>query len=299
MVVRLLVTGVEGQVARSFVERAASHGDFAISCIGRPELDLSKPETIERAVLSTTPDIVIGAAAYTAVDRAEEEPSVAMCVNGEAAGLLARASRVCGARMIHVSTDYVYDGRKSSPYVEGDPANPQNAYGRSKHEGEERVLAELPEAMIIRTSWVYSPFGRNFVKTMLEFARTRDLLRIVDDQNGNPTSALDLADAILSIVAAWRDKPDAGLSEIYHCAGTGETTWCGFAKYVLEVSRAQGGPFAEVAGIATRDWPTKAVRPANSRLDCHKLARDFSWRAPNWHASADVVVRRLLAAPKI
>lgn len=298
MTVRILLTGVHGQLARSMAERADASREFGVACIGRPELDLERPETIERTVRDHQPDVIIGAAAYTAVDRAEDEPDLAMRLNGEAPGWLARAACTNGARFLQISTDYVFDGRKTSPYVESDPAAPQSAYGRTKLEGERRVLAEMPEAVILRTSWVYSPFGRNFVKTMLELAETRDRLTVVDDQHGNPTSALDLADACLAIIQTWRDAPTVGLGEIYHCAGSGETTWCGLACHTLGASRKYGGPFAEVTGITTKDWPTKAPRPANSRLDCTKLGRDFAWRAPDWRDSTEFVVHRLLNGSK-
>jgi dTDP-4-dehydrorhamnose reductase len=266
--------------------------------VGRPALDLSKPGTIERAVRERAPDIVVSAAAYTAVDRAEDEPDVAMRINGEAAGILAQTVRASGARLIHISTDYVYGGSKNGPYVETDPVDPQNAYGRSKLEGERRVLTELPQAVILRTSWVYSPFGRNFVKTMLELARTGDRLAVVDDQRGNPTSALDLADAIISMVVTWKSRLNDGLGEIYHCAGSGDATWRDFAEHVFAVSRMNGGPFAEIAGIATSQWPAKAKRASNSRLDCSKFTRDFAWSAPHWRGSVELTVRRLLAAHK-
>jgi dTDP-4-dehydrorhamnose reductase len=210
MTTRLLVTGVQGQLARSIVERAASRDDILVECVGRPELDLEKPETIGSVVRERAPDIVVGAAAYTAVDQAEDEPDIAMGINGEAAGILARATSACGARLIHVSTDYVYDGRKNAPYLETDNVAAQSVYGKSKLEGERRVRAELPEAVILRTSWIYSPFGGNFVKTMLHLARTRDRLSVVDDQHGNPTSALDLADAVLAVAKKWKSRPNAG-----------------------------------------------------------------------------------------
>jgi len=298
MAISMLVTGVEGQLARSLAERAAPRKDIVLACVGRPVLDLEKPETIERAVRQRAPDIIVSAAAYTAVDRAEDALDVAMRVNGEAPGILAHAARASAARLIQISTDYVYDGRKNATYLESDKVTPQNVYGKSKLEGERRVRAEMPEAIILRTSWVFSPFGRNFVKSMIELARTRDRLMVVDDQHGNPTSALDLAEAILAIVRTWQRRGGVGLGEIYHCAGTGHTTWCGLAEHTLNASRALGGPFAQVAGVATSEWPTKAVRPANSRLDCSKFVRDFSWRTPDWHGSVALVVRRLLGASK-
>ncbi len=289
---RILVTGVEGQLARGLSERASG---VEVIRVGRPELDLEVADTIERTVRAIAPDVVVSAAAFTAVDRAEDEPERAMRVNGQAPGVLARAARTAGARIIHVSTDYVYDGTKADPYVETDPVRPCSVYGRTKLEGEERVRAAHPEHVVVRTAWVYSPYGSNFVRTMLQLARTRDHLSVVDDQYGNPTCALDLAEAILAILQRWQSEPNAGLGQTYHCAGAGAATWCGLARHTFEASQRSGGPIAKVAAITTRDWPTRALRPANSRLDCRKLEADFGWRAPDWRVSIDAVVRRVLA----
>lgn len=294
---RVLVTGVEGQLARSLAEGAAGCAGAEITRVGRPDLDLERPDTIERTVARVAPEVIVNAAAYTAVDRAEDEPELAWRINAEAPGILARAARIAGARLIHISTDYVYDGCKLGAYVETDPVAPQCVYGRTKLEGEERVRAEHPGHTILRTAWLYSPFGRNFVRTMLDLARTRDTLTVVADQKGSPTSALDLADAILGIVRHWRNDPHGGTGETYHCAGSGDATWFDLARHALATSRAAGGPFAEVTPIASSQWPTRAVRPANSRLDCSKFARDFAWRAPDWRRSVDNVVMRLAAAP--
>ena len=294
MAIRVLVTGREGQLASSLAERAADDADVEIIRVGRPALDLERPETIGRTVREVLPDVVISAAAYTGVDRAEDEPELAMRVNGEAPGILARAARAAGAHLIHISTDYVYDGRKAQPYVESDEVDPHSTYGRSKLEGERRVCAEQPSAVIVRTAWVYSPFGRNFITTMIDLARTRDSVRVVDERQGSPTSALDLADALLAIIHRRRQRPGLGAGECYHCAGTGYASWCDMARHALAASRANNGPFAEVFAISASEWPTKAVRPANSRLDCSKLAHDFAWRAPEWRVSVDAVVRRLV-----
>ena len=294
MAVRILVTGAEGQLARALGERAAARSDIDLIYARRPAFDLEKIETIEPVIRAARPDVVVAAAAYTAVDLAEDEPGRAMRINGDGAGHLAAAARAASAELIHISTDYVYYGGKPTPYVETDPVAPQNAYGRSKLAGELTVRAAHPDAVIIRTAWVYSPFGRNFVKTMLDLARTRDKLAVVDDQRGNPTSAHDIADAILAMVARWQASPTTAAGELYHCAGTGEATWCDVARHVFAASKARGGPFAEVIPIASDDWPTKAVRPANSRLDCAKLAVDFGWQSPAWQLSVDGVVQRLL-----
>jgi dTDP-4-dehydrorhamnose reductase len=295
MTIKVLVTGSEGQLAHSLAERAVRHPDIELLCTSRSRLDLELPQTIEAAVRELAPAVVISAGAYTAVDRAEDEPDLAMRVNRDGPEVLARATRAIGAALIHISTDYVYDGRKNESYVEGDPTGPQSVYGHSKLAGEVLVHAAHPEAVILRTSWIYSPFGRNFVRTMLDLAKSRDRLTVVDDQYGNPTSALDLADALLHMIQRWRADPSIGLGGLYHCSGSGETSWCGLARHVMDISRSQGGPFADVAAIGTDDWPTKARRPANSRLDCNKFARDFSRRLPDWRPSVAEVVSRLLA----
>lgn len=293
---RILVTGVAGQLARSIRERASGASGTEIICMGRPNLDLARPETIEASVRAVNPDVIVNAAAYTAVDNAQDEPELARIVNAISPGVLAATANASGARLIHLSTDYVYDGNKNAPYVENDLTGPSSVYGNTKLEGELAVRAQSHGHLILRTAWVYSPFGKNFVKTMLDLAATRPRLTVVDDQSGNPTSALDLADAVLAIVGHWRHEPETGLGEVYHCAGTGATTWCGLARHTLRRSRELGGPCAEVTGITTSEWPTKATRPANSRLNTDKLARDFGWRSPGWQQSVDVVVRRLLTS---
>ncbi len=292
----ILVTGKHGQLARAMAERAALSSELSVVCLGRPELDLETHGTIGAAIRKIAPDIVVNAAAFTAVDLAEDQPDAAHAINAAAAGYIAAAARAIGAPIIQISTDYIYDGSKTSSYVEADRANPQSVYGRTKLEGEKRVQAENPDHVVLRTAWVYSPFGKNFIKTMLELARTRDTLNVVGDQYGNPTSAIDLADAVLEIIKRWQSAPATGLGQIYHCAGSGETNWCNLARHTFETSRRQGGPYAEVSPILARDWPAKAARPINSRLDCTAFATDFGWRAPEWQRSVDLVVSRLLSA---
>jgi dTDP-4-dehydrorhamnose reductase len=239
--------------------------------------------------------VVVNAAAYTAVDQAEDDPEAAFRINSAAAGQVAAAARLAGARVIQVSTDYVFDGSAEGAYSETAPTAPLGVYGRSKLEGEKAVAKANPDHLILRTAWVYSPFGRNFVKTMLNAAQTRDSLNVVDDQHGNPTSALDIADGILAIVALWSSGSATGLGGVYHLAGTGSTSWCGLARHVFAQARALGLPAAEVSPIRTEDWPTRAARPRNSRLDCSKLESDFGYRAPAWQESVGDTVRRLAA----
>ncbi|RWN63544.1 MAG: dTDP-4-dehydrorhamnose reductase [Mesorhizobium sp.] len=291
---RLVVTGREGQVVSSLVERARTHADIEVVTLGRPELDLAKPETIERALVATRPDLVVSAAAYTAVDQAEDEPDLAFAVNGIGAGHVAAAAARIGAPVIHLSTDYVFDGSGEGAYVEEDEPAPRSVYGASKLAGEQAVAKANPRHLILRTAWVYSPFGRNFVKTMLKLAADRDEIAVVADQWGNPTSALDIADAILHSAVMLHGNRGFVSFGVYHLAGTGETNWSGFARHILDTSQAFGGPHARVGDIATVDYPTKARRPRNSRLSTQKIATAFGWNAPEWQKSTETVVRCLL-----
>lgn len=291
---RLAVTGREGQVAASLIEAARGSDDVEVVAVGRPQLDLAKPETVLAALDAANPDIVVSAAAYTAVDQAEDDKDLAFAVNAVGAGKVAEAAARLGVPVIHLSTDYVFDGAKDVAYVEADPTAPLGVYGASKLAGERAVAAANPRHLILRTAWVYSPFGKNFVKTMLRLAADREELSIVADQWGNPTSALDIADAILHVAAQLGKDTAFG---VYHLAGTGETNWSGFARHVLETSRALGGPHARVRDITTADYPTKARRPANSRLSSAKFAAAFGWTAPDWRQAAELVVARLVRKP--
>jgi dTDP-4-dehydrorhamnose reductase len=285
---RLVVTGREGQVARSLLERACGLGGIEVVAVGRPEMDLTDAGSVRTAILDARPDIVVSAAAYTAVDRAEEEPDLAYAVNAAGAGAVAQAAAAAGAPVIHLSTDYVFSGEADGPYRESDPTGPQSVYGRTKLAGEIAVAAANPRHVILRTAWVYSPFGRNFVKTMLMLAQSRDTVPVVSDQWGSPTSALDIADGILHIAASG--PKDGGRFGIFHLAGTGSTNWSGFAASVFDASRKAGGPHAQVKEIATSDYPTKARRPPNSRLATEKLAAAYGWSAPEWQVSCAKVV---------
>jgi dTDP-4-dehydrorhamnose reductase len=293
--VRVLVTGRQGQLARSLAVRAPRHRGLELVFAARPELDLEWPETIEQAVAAAAPDVVVNCAAYTAVDQAEDEPVRALRVNGVGAGALAAAARRAGARIIQISTDYVFDGLSPLPYGEDDPTGPRTAYGRSKLAGERAVRQETADHLIVRTAWVYSPFGHSFVHTMLSLAASRDDLAVVDDQHGNPTSALDLAEGLFRVLQAWRAGSAVGLGGTYHLVGGGEATWCSFARRIFAVSRARGGPAATVTGVATRDWPARAPRPASSRLSAERFARDFGYRCPPWEDAVVPVVADLLA----
>jgi dTDP-4-dehydrorhamnose reductase len=288
--VKVLVTGRHGQLARSLAERAEARPGIEIFLAGRPELDLETPGSAAAVVRSLAPQAVINAAAYTAVDRAEDEPEGAFRINAEAAGEIAAAAAEVDARIIQVSTDYVFDGRASEPYREEMPTNPLGVYGRSKLQGEELVRLNNADHLIVRTAWVYSPFGSNFLKTMMKLAEMKDEIPVVADQLGSPTSALDLADGLLTVIEAWRTDGKAGLGETYHLAGTGSTSWCGFAEAIFSECRRLGLPSAALRPIATAEWPTRAVRPANSRLDCRKFESHFGFRMPDWkEASARTI----------
>jgi dTDP-4-dehydrorhamnose reductase len=293
---KILVTGRTGQLVTSLVERSLHSGGVEIVALGRPELDLESPAAIAEAVKRIGPDVVINAAAYTAVDTAEDEPERAFAANADGAGAVARAARAAGSRFVQISTDYVFDGTSDRPYREDDPVNPLGVYGRSKLAGEQAVRDEDGDSVVVRTAWVYSPFGRNFLKTMIAASRQRDELSVVADQVGNPSSALDLADGLLALAATWRQSPRNGLGETYHLTGGGEASWHGFAEEILARSARQGGPSARVRPIATDEWPTRAPRPRDSRLDSAKFERDFGYRAPPWQDSTEATVRRVLAA---
>jgi len=292
---RILVTGREGQVVRSLTAVAAGRPGVEIVAVGRPELDLARPETVEPAIRAQRPDVVVSAAAYTAVDQAEDEPDLAFAVNGRGAGEVARVSAALGLPVIHVSTDYVFDGALDRPYREDDPIGPACVYGASKLAGERAVAAANPQHLIVRTAWVYSPFGKNFVKTMLRLAGERDTVSVVADQQGNPTSAFDIADAILAATAGIGRAPRFDRWGLYHLGGSGEASWADFAEEIFRVSRSLGGPAAAVRRIATSDYATRARRPANSRLDSNGFMEVFAYAMPAWKDSVRSVVSALLA----
>jgi len=285
---RVLVVGAQGQVGRGLVERARHSPNIDIVAVGRPQLDLEVPGSGAQAIAEFAPDLVVNAAAYTAVDQAEREPDRAVRINAEGARELAAAANALGAAIIQISTDYIFDGLTAEPYDESAAPNPLNVYGKSKLAGEAQVRAANTRHVIVRTAWVYSPFGRNFVKTMMDAAQVRDVLTVVDDQQGTPSSALDLADALLSMME--RELP---LGETYHIAGTGSTSWCGFAEAIMAECRKLGLPAAEVRPIASADWPTAARRPVNSALNSCRFERDFGYSMPRWEESLPEIVRRL------
>ena len=292
---RIVVTGGPGQLVLSMAERGALAGHEVIA-VGPPHLDLSAPDdvAVHAAIAAANPDAIVNAAVHTAVDKAESERDLAFAINAAGAGAVARAAARLDVPLVHVSTDYVFSGAKVKPYVETDPTGPTGVYGASKLAGEDAVRASGADFAILRTAWVYSPFGANFVKTMLRLAETRDELGVVDDQRGCPTSALDLADVLIAVAANLKARSDLPLRGLFHATGSGEGTWADFAEAIFATSAANGGPSARVNRIATADYPTPAKRPANSRLDCSKLAAVHRVQLPQWRQSVEQVTARLV-----
>jgi len=293
---RILVTGRDGQVVRALLERGRLSADLQIVALGRPQLDLAEPGRIAAALAAERPDLIVSAAAYTAVDQAETEEPLAMLINATAAGAIADSARTLGVPLIHLSTDYVFDGSKAGPYVETDPVAPLGAYGRSKYAGEQAVTAATPDHVILRTAWVYSPFGRNFLKTMLQLATGRDHLRVVDDQIGNPTAALEIAEGILAVARNLLASRDPLLRGTFHMTAAGSASWADFAIEIFACSKTNGGPFAMVERIPSSAYPTPARRPKNSQLDCTRLVQVHGVALPDWRQSMAAIVIRLLEA---
>ena len=291
---KIVVTGREGQIARSLME-AGREADHEIVTLGRPQLDLAaEPSQIHETLRAARPDVIVSAAAYTAVDRAESEPTHAYAVNAKGAQSVARSAHLLGVPLIHLSTDYVFDGAKFDPYFEEDPTDPRTVYGASKLAGEQFVLAAHHDSVILRTAWVFSPFGNNFVRSMLRLAADRDGVGVVDDQHGSPTSALDLSVAILSIADRLHSDPHDSLRGVFHLANSGHASWAGLAEAVFTASHRSGGPVALVRPIRTDDYPTPAPRPANSRLDCHLMSARYGIGLGPWRDALDAVVDRLV-----
>ena len=289
---RIAVTGTAGQVVTSLIERGTVAGHEIIA-IGRPDLDLADPASVVRALEAAGPDAIVSAAAYTAVDKAETESDLAYAVNGAGPGAVAQAAKALGVPLIHISTDYVFDGTLDRPYVESDPTGPTGVYGASKLAGEQAVLDGHDNSAVLRVAWVYSPFGSNFVKTMLRLAADRAELGVVGDQVGNPTSALAIADGIIQVATNMVSDSSPERRGVFHMTAPGEASWADFAQAIFAASAARGGPSASVRSIGTADYPTPATRPANSRLDCGQIARVHGVQLPDWHTSLDDVMDRL------
>jgi dTDP-4-dehydrorhamnose reductase len=287
----LLIVGAKGQLGREIVRETSERGMSAIA-VGREELDITQAETVWRFVGEAAPRAIINCAAYTAVDKAESDSDAAQAINAFGPEYLARAAADLDIPFLHVSTDYVFDGAKSGAYTEDEPVVPLGIYGRSKEEGERRVRDAHPKHIILRTSWVYGVYGNNFLKTMLRLSRERDELRVVADQRGCPTATIDIARALLAAEsAASVGHPQWGT---YHFAGTGVTTWHGFAQEIVSTAARAGGRSVPVIPIETRDYPTAAKRPANSELDSTHFAAMFGYRSPPWQERTREVVETLL-----
>ena len=289
----LLCIGKTGQVATALAERTHALGTPCI-CMGRPDTDLQDRASLERAIDSVRPDFVINAAAYTAVDAAESNRDVAFAINADGA---ARLAELCAARdlpLLHLSTDYVFAGEGGEAYREEDPVAPINIYGASKLAGEAAIKERLHQHIILRTSWVYSPFGTNFVRTMLRLAKDKGTARVVDDQIGSPTSALDIADVILQIAKRVREAADGAPFGTYHYAASGHVSWADVADLIFETYEQRMGCKIELQPIPSSDYPTPAKRPLNSRLETTKIERAFDVKPHDWTERVRTTVNRLI-----
>ncbi|MDW5266814.1 MULTISPECIES: dTDP-4-dehydrorhamnose reductase [Acidobacteriaceae] len=299
----ILITGGAGQVGGQLVKVLAPLGE--VIAPGRAELDLTNIESIRSIIRAARPRWIVNAAAYTAVDKAESEPELAYAINAEAVRILGEEARQIGAVVIHFSTDYVFDGTASNPYVETDATKPLSVYGASKLAGELALTGSGAAHMIFRTSWVYGSQGKNFLLTILKLAREKEALRVVADQHGAPTWSRDLAEMTAHVILRCENASGQNQKQlleafarwegIYHAAGSGETTWHEFAQEAvrLQQKREPEKKFAEIAAISTAEYPTPAHRPANSRLDCSKLQENLGWRMIDWRESLQKVLTEL------
>ncbi len=280
---KILLTGKTGQIGEELNNIVGDLGNLIT--VDKEQLDLSKPNSIEPVILDIKPDIIINPAAYTAVDKAEEEPDLAMTVNAIAPGLLAKAARKVGAGLIHYSTDYVFDGYSEIPYKEEDPPNPLNVYGKTKLAGEKSVAEAGIPFLIIRTGWVYSLHGKNFLRTIKKLAEEKDIIQVIDDQIGAPTWARSVALKTHQILKQclnkkWLETKDPSLSGIFHLTCQGKTSWHGFARKVLNISNASQN--IKLISIPTSDYPAPATRPSNSLLNNEKIQKVFGLDMPHW-----------------
>jgi len=294
---RLLLTGTNGQLGFELRRALAPLGE--VVCMGRADCDLSDEVALRQCVRAVVPDVIVNAAAYTAVDNAESQRESAFAVNARAPGILGEEAAALGAWVVHYSTDYVFDGAKDGYYTETDAPNPQCVYGASKLAGEKALQDSHARYLIFRTSWVAGAHGSNFLKTMLRLASERDRLRVVADQIGAPTSASLIADVTAHAIRQLHGRtPRSGDWGIYHLAADGETNWHEYATHVVERARAAGMPIkvsaAAIAAIGTDDYPTPARRPANSRLDTSKLRETFGLHLPHWRGGVDYILDQIL-----
>lgn len=276
---KILITGQHGQVSRELQHRLQGLGELIV--LGRDQLDLVNPDQIRQQIRAHRPDLIINAAAHTAVDQAESEPDVAFAINATAPGILAEEAKSLGIPLIHYSTDYVFDGGKPAPYTEADTPNPMGVYGQSKLAGEQAIAAVGGDYLILRTSWVYSGHGKNFLLTMQRLLQEKPQMRIVADQIGAPTWAGSIANSTRALIERWQaGKP--GEWGVYHLTDGGETSWFGFAEAIGEHLREQGKACAELEPIPSSAYPTPAKRPLNSRLDCTRLQQQWHVSQPQW-----------------
>ena len=294
---KILLFGKEGQVGWELQRSLSLQGQ--LRAVGLQDVDMEDPDGLRKCIHQNQPDILVNAAAYTAVDKAESEPAKAYRVNAEAVGVMAEEARKLNAWLVHFSTDYVFDGEKSSPYKEDDPVCPLSVYGKSKLEGEQLIQKHHDKHLIFRTSWVYAARGNNFAKTMLRLAGEKDELKVIADQHGAPTSAELIADVTaLAIYRISRVSAEENFAGIYHLVAGGETSWHGFAQYVLELAQSMGVELKtsaeEVQSIPTSAYPLPATRPQNSRLNTSKLCKTFNINLPNWHFHVQRLVSELV-----
>ena len=304
---KILLLGSNGQVGWELQRALAPLGSVtAVTRDGEGGLcgDLSQPDALAATVRAVAPDVIVNAAAYTAVDQAEDESELAEAVNAIAPAVLAREARALGAWLVHYSTDYVFDGTGVQPWHEEDPTGPLNVYGRTKREGEVAIQDSGCRHLIFRTSWVYAARGKNFIRTMLRLAAERDAMQVIDDQHGAPTGAALIADVTAQALPRAMRQPELG--SLYHLAAAGETTWHGYALRVIEQARRAGWPVKvapeAIASVTTDAFPTKARRPGNSRLACSHLEDAFGLRMPPWQPGVDHALAEIIAcegtAPK-
>ncbi len=292
---RILVAGWHGQVAAALAERAPARANISAFAVGRAALDLCDSPSVGRTLFGMSPDVIVNTAAYTNVEGAEDEHQTAFRLNAIGSANLSRQAARLGVPIIHLSTCHVFDGEKPEPYHEADPVGPVNVYGRSKLESEAAVANENPQHVILRTSWIYSPHGRNFVRTMLARARHSGTVDVVDDEVGSPTYALHLADAVFDVAEKISSDPLPAHWGIYHAAGAGQASWYDMAERIFALLRRKGTQQPEVNRIKRADYPVRAARPRNSCLDGGKLAGVFGVRLPHWHDGVDDCVARIIA----
>jgi dTDP-4-dehydrorhamnose reductase len=295
---RVLVAGRTGQLAVALLERLPADGHEVIA-LEAPELDLTDRGSIDRAIETAAPDVVVNAAAYTAVDKAESQRELAFAVNAIGAGMIADAAAARGLPLVHISTDYVFSGEGGAPYAEDAPTGPASIYGESKLAGERAVLMHNPRSAILRTAWVCGPHGANFVKTMLRLGAEREQLSVVADQHGAPTFAADLADAIARMLPRLRAAPAGDEAfGLFHLTGAPHTTWHGFAEAIFEGAAARGQAVPRLVPITTAEYPTPARRPADARLDCGRIGRVYGIRPAEWRQSLSRCLDALIGDQK-